>query len=80
MESDIPAKYIYTIDKDDLGNRKIRCITEYEGRIYPKNNIRTKYLQGQYNGIPRANQLSFNNLLQSLDSNDNDGNKSGVLV
>lgn len=62
---------VYIITEDDMANKKIRCIDDYDERTFQQNNIRRKYLDDQYGGIPEINSIDFSALLEILQLNHN---------
>lgn len=57
---------IYFITEDEQANKSIKCITEYENRTYQQNNIRNKYFNNNYGGIPEIKEIGFYDLVESL--------------
>lgn len=68
MESDLSRNSIYVLFEEEAGNKVVRCITDYEKRTYFNNNLRNKYLNGEYGGLPAVSQIDFSNLIMSLAS------------
>lgn len=66
MDSELPASTFYIIDKGEDGSRHIDCITETVDRVHPNHNIQNRYLQGEYNGIPKNARISLRELLNVL--------------
>lgn len=62
MESDIDSDSIYFISIDELGNKEILCLNDYEKRTHPNHNRRDLYLRGIYNAIPLVRELDFDEL------------------
>lgn len=57
---------VYIITEDNMANKEIRCIDDYQERIFQQNNIRKKYLEGQYEGVPMVDSIDFSALLEIL--------------
>lgn len=57
---------IYFITEDEQANKFIKCITEYDNRTYQQNNIRNKYFNNDYGGIPKIKEIGFHDLVESL--------------
>lgn len=53
------ATYILSVDPDNPSDKKIRCISDYRKRTYAANNIRNKYLNCEYGGVPELRQTEF---------------------
>ena len=66
MEADFARDSTYIISEDDHGCRSVRNITSYEKRTFANNNIRNKYLNGEYGGLPHVRSIDFESLLQLL--------------
>lgn len=66
MESDLPRDSIYMISEENPGSKVIRCISDYEKRTYVSNNIRNKYLNNEYGGLPEVKNINFTMLLDLL--------------
>lgn len=57
------AKNIFIIDEDEFGDKNIRAITSHDPKLNSKSNIRNKYLDGEYGGIPdNISSLDFDEL------------------
>ncbi len=52
--------YIFRLDSN--GNKTIDCVAAYEERTQKTNNMRTKYLRGDYEGIPYIGYLDFDDI------------------
>lgn len=66
METDFARDSVYILSEDDTGHKTICCISNYKKRTYSTNNIRSKYLSGDYKGIPAISPIDFNYLLSQL--------------
>ena len=66
MESEINKDSLYVINVTKDGEKEINCISDLEGRVHPNYNIRNRYLQGLYNGVPSAMYVDFEELLEIL--------------
>lgn len=66
MESDLGQGSIYILSEEENGQKGIRCITEYEKRTYLGNNIRNKYLNNEYHGLPTVQKIDFSSLVTKL--------------
>lgn len=52
METDFARDAIYIVDQDESGHKSVRCINNYKERTYQNNNIRNKYFNDTYGGLP----------------------------
>lgn len=66
METDFARDSVYVLGEDEAGHKTLRCISNYKKRTYSNNNIRNKYLNGDYKGIPSVSPIDFNYLLSQL--------------
>lgn len=77
MES-LPPESIYILRVDAYGNKAIECIADYEDRTQKTNNIRKKYLRGDYEGVPYVGFLDFQGLTEDLLKNKQSHNEADV--
>lgn len=63
----IPSSAFYTIEKDENGNRSIKCLTDSAGRIHPFHNKQLQYINGIYNAIPSRFHLSLEDLSSTIE-------------
>ena len=66
METEFAREAVYVMQEDEDRNKEIRCITDYGKRTYFNNNIRNKYLNNEYKGVPSVKKIEFSSLLQML--------------
>lgn len=66
MESDFAREATYILYEESAGHKAIRCITDYEKRTYYNNNIRNKYLNNEYGGLPEIREIDFNSLIHEM--------------
>lgn len=66
MESEFARNTTYILSEDDAGNKVVKAISDYEKRTYINNNIRNKYLNNEYGGLPRVNPIDFACLIREL--------------
>ncbi len=59
MEIDEARDSVYIMSEDMNFNKQIRCIGNYRQRTYQQNNIRSKYLNHAYEGIPKIERIDF---------------------
>ncbi len=62
----LPAENVYMIVVDPEGNKEILSIVDYEKRTQKTNNIRKRYLDGAYDGIPYTGYLDFQELVDDV--------------
>lgn len=60
------ATYILSVDPDNPSDKKIRCISDYRKRTYAANNIRNKYLNCEYGGVPELRQTEFQESIKKI--------------
>ena len=60
------ATYILSVDPDNPSDKKIRCISDYRTRTYAANNIRNKYLNCEYGGVPELRQTEFQESIEKI--------------
>lgn len=66
MESDFARNTTYILSEDDTGNKVVKAISDYEKRTYLNNNIRNKYLNNEYGGLPQVHPIDFDCLIHEL--------------
>lgn len=66
MEADFARESTYILREVDGGHKEIRCVNDYEKRVYLNNNIRNKYLNNEYGGLPEVKPIIFDALLDEL--------------
>lgn len=52
LMEDLHPENIYMINSDARGNKKIVCVSDYKRRTQKNHNMRKKYLDGDYAGMP----------------------------
>ncbi len=65
LEADFANKNAYIINIDKNGNKKLILLSDFE-RLHPNLNVRKRYLQGFYGGIPVSMDVDFNELAECL--------------
>lgn len=65
MLESIDIKSVYLITVDYQGNEEVKCLNQYP-RIQGTNNPRIIYLKGLFGGIPIADILDYDTILQEL--------------
>ena len=66
MESEFARNTTYILSEDDAGNKVVKAISDYEKRTYLNNNIRNKYLNNEYGGLPQIHPIDFACLIREL--------------
>ena len=66
MESNINKGSIYIISEESGCHKFVRCISDYDKRTYVGNNIRNKYLNNEYNGLPLVERIDFQELINYM--------------
>lgn len=66
MEMKNIQQFIYIISEDQSANKLVKCIADYETRTFQLNNIRNKYFDGAYSGIPSLEHIDFTSILNVL--------------
>lgn len=66
MEIDSIRDAIYIISEDRDAYKQVKCISDYTERTYLQNNIRNKYMNEDYDGIPHVKQINFTQLFHSI--------------
>ena len=58
LETNNARETVYIIS-ENADTTEIKCIADYENRTFLNNNIRNKYLNNDYNGIPSVSPIDF---------------------
>lgn len=66
MESEFARNTTYFLSEDDIGNKVVKAISDYDKRTYLNNNIRNKYLNNEYGGLPQVHPIDFEGLIREL--------------
>ena len=66
MEADFARNATYILSEEDSGHKVIRSISDYPQRTYLANNIRSKYMEGKYGGLPNVSKLDFDPLVKAI--------------
>lgn len=68
METDFARDSTYILYEKEAGRKVIRCVADYEKRTYLNNNIRNKYLNKEYDGLPEIKKIDFGALIEKMSS------------
>lgn len=66
MEAEFARNATYILSEEDAGHKVIKAISDYDKRTYQNNNIRNKYLNNDYGGLPQIHPINFGDLIQEL--------------
>ena len=67
MEADFSRNSTYILSEDEMGCKMIRAISDYDKRTYLSNNIRNKYMNNEYGGLPNVTAIDFEQLIKELE-------------
>lgn len=68
MEADFSRNSTYILSEDEFGRKAIRAISDYDKRTYLSNNIKNKYINNEYGGLPNVTAINFASLIELLDT------------
>jgi AAA15 family ATPase/GTPase len=75
----LPPENTYIIRVNANGAKSIDCVADYKQRTQKTNNMRSKYLRGDYDGIPYMGYFDFQeiveDMLENIPSIDRDGDE-----
>lgn len=66
METEFARDATYVINEDESGRITARAISDFDKRTYVSNNIRNKYMNNDYEGIPKVTEIEFAPLIKSI--------------
>lgn len=66
MQASFAREATYLIKEEKSGCKTVECVSNSEKRIYYNNNIRTKYLNNEYGGLPNVKPIDFESLVALL--------------
>lgn len=66
METDFARESTYVMSEESTGRMTIRAISNYESRTYVSNNIRNKYLNNHYEGLPKVKEIDFAPIIKNI--------------
>lgn len=67
MEADFSRNSTYILCEEENGCKKIKSISDFDKRTFASNNIRNKYLNNGYGGLPNVTDIDFKALIEELD-------------
>lgn len=76
----LAPKYVYIISTDNQGEKQIFSVDLYKQRTQKNNNMRNKYLRGDYDGVPFTGYVDFEDIVQELVTNCNKALNRGEAV
>ena len=62
----LPPESVYIISSDVYGKKAINCISAYKKRIQKTHNLRNRYLNGDFDGIPHSGYVDFELLVDEF--------------
>lgn len=66
MEYEMARDITYILSEDELGNKVVKAVSDYDKRTYINNNIRNKYLNSEYGGLPKVTSIDFNAIINCV--------------
>ena len=66
METDFARESTYVMSEEKTGRTVVRAISNYENRTYVSNNIRNKYLNNNYEGLPKVTEIDFAPIIKNI--------------
>ena len=66
METDFARESTYVMSEEETGRMVVRAISNYENRTYISNNIRNKYLNNDYEGLPKVTEIDFAPIINKI--------------
>ena len=66
MQASFAREATYIIKEEEDGSKTVKCVSNSEKRVYLNNNIRTKYLNNEYGGLPNVKPIDFESLVTLL--------------
>ena len=68
----VKPENLYVISSNPFGDSEIQCLSDYSFRTQKNHNIRNKYLNGDYQGVPIIGHFDLNDIFSTVDKIDND--------
>lgn len=62
----LPKESVYIIRSDSNGGKEITCISDYAFRTQKTNSVQSKYLNGDYEGVPFVGFLDLDEIVQDV--------------
>ena len=66
LMEELPPENIYVLASDAYGKKDILSIDNFNFRTQKNNNMRLKYLRGDYSGIPSIGYIDFSELVEQV--------------
>lgn len=66
METEFARDSTYILSEDNSGNKTVKSILDYDQRTYINNNVRTKYLNNGYGGVPQVSPIKFDQIIKTI--------------
>ncbi len=66
METAFGRESVFILRNTESNKTEAKCINDHERRTYANNNIRNKYLNNEYGGIPEVHQIQIEEQVRTL--------------
>lgn len=66
MTADFARTSTYILAEEEFGRKTIRCISEFEKRTYANNNVRRRYIESEYGGLPKVDKIDFGSMVKEV--------------
>lgn len=66
METNFSRDSTYILSEKEDGHKEIKTVSNYDKRTYFNNNIRNKYLNGEYRGLPKVAPIDFPLIIKEI--------------
>ena len=66
MEADFSRNATYILSENENGCKTIKSISDYDKRTFLSNNIRNKYINNEYGGLPNVTAIDFEKIIKEL--------------
>ena len=66
MQASFARESTYILKEEEDGSKTVKCVSNSEKRVYLNNNIRNKYLNNEYGGLPSVRPIDFEALVTLL--------------
>ena len=65
----LPKENVYVINSDIEGHKKIVCINDFDFRTHKNHSLQSKYLSGDYGGVPFTGHLDLDEIVSDVAEN-----------
>lgn len=66
MEAEFSRNATYILSENENGCKTIKSISDYDKRTFLSNNIRNKYINNEYGGLPNVTAIDFEKIIKEL--------------